>query len=90
MVPGLPPIAIVTKPVRPRRKLSAKVLDLSTKAIVEPYDIERSLFRMPPLKLPEMMSLNDVARMIRRTPHDYCCPDGHHLAGDATSDCPLR
>ena len=31
-VPGLPPTAIVTKRVRPRGKLSAKVLDLSTKA----------------------------------------------------------
>jgi len=40
-VPGLPPTAIVTKRVRPRGKLSAKVLDLSTKAIVEPYDIAR-------------------------------------------------
>jgi glycosyltransferase involved in cell wall biosynthesis len=35
-VPGMPPTAIVTKRVRPRGKLSAKVLDLSTKAVVEP------------------------------------------------------
>jgi glycosyltransferase involved in cell wall biosynthesis len=33
-VPSLAPTAIVTKRVRPRGKLSAKVLDLSTKAVV--------------------------------------------------------
>jgi glycosyltransferase involved in cell wall biosynthesis len=36
---GQPSNAIVTKRVRPRGKLSAKFLDMSTKALVEPYDI---------------------------------------------------
>jgi hypothetical protein len=40
-VPGLPPTAIVTKRVRQRGKLSAKVLDVSTKAVVGPFDIAR-------------------------------------------------
>jgi glycosyltransferase involved in cell wall biosynthesis len=40
-VPGLPPTAIVTKRVRQHGKLSAKVLDVSTKAVLEPFDIAR-------------------------------------------------
>ena len=42
-VPGLAPTAIVTKRVRPRGKVSTKVLDSSTKAVVEPYDALRSI-----------------------------------------------
>src|SRR6516164_1940402 len=42
-VPGLPPTTIVTKRVRPRGKVSTKVLDSSTKAVVEPYDALRSI-----------------------------------------------
>jgi glycosyltransferase involved in cell wall biosynthesis len=42
-VPGLAPTAIASKRVRPRGKLSAKVLDLSTKAVVEPYDASCSI-----------------------------------------------
>jgi hypothetical protein len=41
-VPGLPPNAIVTKRMRQRGKLSVKSFDMSTKAVVEPYDIVRS------------------------------------------------
>jgi hypothetical protein len=40
-VPDLPPSAIVTKRVPPQGKLSARVLDSSTKAVVEPFDIAR-------------------------------------------------
>src|SRR5262249_28082495 len=38
-VPGLSPTAIATKRVRQRGKLSAKVLDVSKKAVFEPFDI---------------------------------------------------
>jgi glycosyltransferase involved in cell wall biosynthesis len=40
-VPGLSPTAIVTKRVRQRGKLSANVLDVSKKAVFEPFDIAR-------------------------------------------------
>jgi len=40
-LPDLLPTATVTKRVRPRGKLSPRVLDSSTKAVVEPYDIAR-------------------------------------------------
>ena len=40
-LPDLLPTATVTKRVRPRGKLSPRVLDSSTKALVEPYDIAR-------------------------------------------------
>jgi hypothetical protein len=40
-IPGLPPSAIVTKRVRQRGKPSIKVLDVSKKAVLEPFDIAR-------------------------------------------------
>jgi glycosyltransferase involved in cell wall biosynthesis len=42
-VPGLPPTTIVTKRVPPRGKASAKVLDLSTQAVVETNDARCSI-----------------------------------------------
>jgi glycosyltransferase involved in cell wall biosynthesis len=40
-IPGLSPIAILTKRVRQRNKLSASVLDVSKKAVLEPFDTAR-------------------------------------------------
>jgi hypothetical protein len=60
-VPGLPPTAIVTKRVRQRGKLSAKGLDVSTKAVVGPFDIAR--FTIP--NAASDASRNDVIKRRR-------------------------
>ena len=57
LVPGLPPIAIETKTVRTRRKLSAKVLDLLTRPVVEPGKIG-----VIPNAADETLSNDDVNR----------------------------
>jgi hypothetical protein len=57
LVPGLPPIAIETKTVRSRRELSAKVLDLLTRPVVEPGKIG-----VIPNVADETLSNDDVKR----------------------------
>src|SRR5262245_14008847 len=49
------------------------------------------LFRTPLLKFLEMMSPNDVARMIHRAPHDHFGPDYYHSRGQgpALGGCSL-